>query len=225
MEITWEDRFKGIGAFWKHDGNPKRPYARLTSGKISNGFFNGEIVAKHAKIFGEACEALAAKATVFSLRDSRFEHFVVGPAMGAIKLSGRIAESFDFFAAYAERGEEGLFVFKRTAPGETARVALCEDTITTGGSLRDLRATIKNICPKGDVALEILALCNRSKNASAYGDEATIPGHRIIALVNRNDMPIWEEGNNPFTPDGRELVPPVRPKGIDNWFALTRMYD
>ena len=40
----WAKRFTDQGALWMHDGNEKRPHALLTSGKHSNGFFNGEVI-------------------------------------------------------------------------------------------------------------------------------------------------------------------------------------
>ncbi|HVW82445.1 MAG TPA: hypothetical protein VHC68_00650 [Candidatus Paceibacterota bacterium] len=117
LGTDWEREFERIGAIWRHDGNLLRPNALLTSGRISKQVFNGEIVQKHSRLFGEACASLAAIVRgSFLPRDDKRPHYCVGPAMGAIRLSGRLAEGLDCFAAYAEKSPDGSFVFRRTIP-------------------------------------------------------------------------------------------------------------
>ena len=53
-EIAWEEAFNQAGAFWIHDHNPRRPYARLSSGLISNGFFNGDRVVRKPGLMSRA---------------------------------------------------------------------------------------------------------------------------------------------------------------------------
>ena len=97
---------------------------------------------------------------------------------------------------------------------------IADDTVTTGHTLEKLDQAVYRASLQPDseqVFLPIvLALCNRS-GCESWQDS------RIIALVEK-PMPTWLEGENPFTLDGQELVPPVeRPK--ENWDVLTRAYD
>lgn len=210
--MDWEKRFSDIGAFWFHDGNPKRPYARLTSGRISNGFFNGGIVCEHAKLYGKACEELAAHFLVAP------HTCVIGPAMGAIALSYRIAEALDCRFAYAEWEDEkkkDRLIFKRFGLKPNMTFVVVEDTITTGGTVERLVSAAREASPGCTILPHLLALCNQSGLAKCADIEVT-------ALIDRKLL-TWDEGNNPFTPGGKELVPPLRPKA--NWHDLTRAYD
>lgn len=215
----WKAEFAQVGAFWEHDGNPRRPYALLTSGKISNGFFNGGKVAEHGLLFGRACTALWHTARSPEPRDGYVgitdENLrVVGAEKGGISLSTRIAEAALARAAYAEKVGDAL-VFKRFELSSSELFLLVEDTITTGGTLQKLADAVAEACNAKPVFAEaILAFCNRS-------GKMEIDGLPIVSLISP-DFTTWELGENPFTPDGKELVPPVRPK--ENWDALTRTY-
>ncbi len=48
-------RFKEMGALWKHSGDPRQPHAELTGGKHSDGFFNGGIVMENPALLREMC--------------------------------------------------------------------------------------------------------------------------------------------------------------------------
>ena len=134
--------------------------------------------------------------------------------MGGVSLSTRISEAGMCQSAYAEKVGDFL-QFKRFEFSDDERFLLVEDTITTGGTLHKLRDALKTVCASDPVYVSvILALCNRSGMTHLDG----VP---IFSLVTPN-FKTWEEGNNPFTTDGKELVPPVHPKL--NWHELTRDY-
>ncbi len=210
-EQDWATEFGLAGAYWLHDQNPKRPYALLTSGLISNGFFNGGRVGEDGLLFARACEALWRKAEEQGI--SRLNLRIVGAAMGAISLCSRIAEAGRCRSAYAERHGED-FIFVRPNINKTEGFLLVEDTITTGKTLDLLIAAVREKSPHGAFANMVLALCNRSGNTH-FRD---MP---ILSLISPS-FQTWEQGKNPFTPDGKELVPPVRPK--HNWYDLVRAY-
>ena len=84
-------------------------------------------------------------------------------------------------------------------------VLLCEDVLTTGGSV-DLTSTA--ITNAGGIVLPfILVLVNRSGLTE-------VSGKKIIALIDR-PMPMWAPGNCPLCNMGSEAL---RPK--DNWAKL-----
>ncbi len=212
--MNWEKRFEALGACWVHDGNPNRPYAKLTSGMISNGFFNaGLIMSEHPMVFAEGVEELARRGRVPHTGPLR----LIGAAEGAITLAYQLAVSTDNTYAYARKDEAGSLVFDARFAQyfqTHERFLVCEDTITTGRTIEKLMNAAQVIVPRCSFAPLLLALCNRS------GLER-IGGCTIVALVNR-PMRTWEEGENPFTPDGTERVPPVRPK--THWGELMRGY-
>lgn len=226
-------KFTDLGAFWHHDGNPKRPYARLTSGKISNGFFNGGIVTAQPRLLADVVRTLVLGKWVhdavlisiwdtvltFKNREHPFDVLFVGPAMGGITFASRLAEEMGVGATFAEKvdGQDGRFTFKRLPPQDppTRKVLLTEDTITSGKSVEGVQAAVWREMLETETFPMVVALCNRS-GKSKVGSVL-----RICALIDRH-MPTWDEGANPFTPDGKELVEPVRPK--THWGDLTKSY-
>lgn len=119
IEDYWEERFRGIGALWEHDGNPQRPYALLTTPvpdgrrRMTNKYFNSAVVQEHAKVFGEACVDLAQLGTPYDTSYGlRYTRYIVGAAEGGIALSQRIAEALAMRSAYAVKIGKRL-VFER----------------------------------------------------------------------------------------------------------------
>lgn len=205
-----------MGALWHHDGNPKRPYALLTSGRISNFFFNGSKIIERPELVGKVAELMANMAR-YRLKGER-PYAVVGPPMGAIILAHEVAWNLPparFWFTEQDK-KTGTQVLGRFAPeSRDAMVLVVEDVITTGESARD---TVKAVLDSGrvhGVYTFVLCIVNRS-------GKTTLPDGREIIPLMDFDAQSWERGHNPFT-GGPELVEPVRPK--TNWDALTQAYD
>lgn len=211
-----------FGAFWYHDGNPNRPYVRLRSGLISNGYFNGAQLCERPAILDAMVknlvdELLARYGHAIPVTDR-----VIGPAMGAITFAHSFASRYfwarkkadHIYTSFAEKDGDG-FAFKRSMPRAGERLLLVEDTVTSGGSVLKVRDAARAAAP--DVVIEpfLIAFCNRS------GSD-TLDGMNILSLV-EGDFRTWEEGKNPYTDDGRELVPVVE-NAKNNWDVLTRDY-
>lgn len=218
----WEHEFSECGAYWKHDGNPLRPHARLTSGLISNGFFDaGRVASERPYLLHQASRELLSqfqerhRDEVFRLLSSRNETIrVIGAAYGGIALSTLIAGNGSYKCAFAVKQDNGTLAFSRTTLAHNEHLVMVEDTITTGGTLAKLKDAASAASPQCHFFSTVLALCNRS--GSSHWN-----GHEILSLI-QPDFQIWKEGESPFTPDGQELVPPVRPK--TNWLELTQNY-
>lgn len=224
----WEDWFSDIGAFWLHDQNPKRPYVELTNLKnghrqISNGYFNGAVVQKKSRLFGSACTELAGRLCMVCEPpwDGSQLVYVIAAEKGGAALSVRLGEALDYDSGYAEKQADGKTLrFGRFSFEPDAWFILGEDTITSGDTVGRLREAAKLASPRCNFYPFVLAFCNRSGKTELVFEGMPYP---IIALVNR-PMLTWNLGENPFTPDGQELVPPLK-AGKENWYKLTRHYD
>ncbi len=211
----WIGQYKQKGALWIHDGNMRRPHALLTSGKHSSGFFNSRLVIPDEVLLRDAAADLLA---LFAQQggDVSKVQGVVGPQTGATKLAELISDqvmafnrSECFWASPTKNEQEGAksMVFN----GEDhyllrgSYVLLCEDVLTTGGSV-ELTADAVDSC--GGAAMPfILVLVNRSGLTEAGGK-------KIVALIDR-PMPMWTAEECPLCKEGSEAI---RPK--DNWAAL-----
>lgn len=214
MQEDWMRTFAKLGALWQHDGNAKRPYALLTSGKISDFFFNCSKVIEQPHILERAAIDLISLGREET--ESLLPGAVVGPSHGAVTLAYAIARRLPPARSWFTEMHEGKTALKRfDAATMTEQVLVVEDVITTG------RSTLHTIdaCMRQNTKMRIysfvLCLVNRS------GRHTLPDGRRIRALVTV-DAKNWDRGKNPFSPEGEELVEPVRPK--QGWHALEQKY-
>lgn len=217
-EQEWIEEYQKKGALWIHDENPKRPHALLTSGKHSTGFFNSELIMEDAWLLADACANLLYKLEIEENVQLDTIDRVVGPAMGAItmahELARQIAEGTGrrCLRAYTEKLEDGkTMVFKRTSIGMTESVLLCEDVLTTGGSVSNATAAVA--ANHGYVSPFVLVLVNRSGLKE-------VDGKKIISLIDK-PMPMWAPEACPLCKQGSEAI---KPKAAENWKRLNAEY-
>jgi orotate phosphoribosyltransferase len=227
-QTNWIECYEQKGALWLHGSNFKQPHALLTSGKHASGFFNSEIVMEDARLLDEACDDLCDLFLLMAGLEVHRVTRVVGPAMGAITLAHSLAscltsmrnvKSAPCLRAYTEKKVEEKdgqkitrMVFDRTKiqPGE--KILLCEDVLTTGGSVELTTKAVEEA--GGHVEPFVLVLVNRS-GLNEVG------GKLIVALIDRR-MPMWTPEECPLCKQGSEAI---RPKGAENWARLNAKYD
>lgn len=222
IQEYWIKIYQMLGALWIHDGNPKRPHALLTAGDHSNGFFNSRLVIPSDELMGEAVLDLL---ELFAVNGGDIEmvNGITGPQTGATKLANFISTQITtytrrecFYASPAKSEIEGKksMVFSNEElellPGQT--VLLCEDVITTGGSIELTEMAIFKA--EGIILPYILTLVNRSGLTEVHG-------RKIIALINQ-PMPKWEKEDCPLCQEGSEAIPA---KDTANWARLNAAYE
>jgi orotate phosphoribosyltransferase len=216
----WTAEYKKKGALWIHSGKVKAPHALLASNNHSSGFFNSRLVIADERLLHEAgCDLIER----FLIEGGRLDLFdgVVGPETGATLLAKLISEEVSlrigigrYDASPAKYEQEGIksmvFSDEDRGPVSGSNVLLCEDVLTTGGSI-DL--AVRAVTSLGGTTLPfVLVLVNRS------GLEK-VNGRRVLALIDRH-MPMWSPGDCPLCAQGSESI---RPKG-DNWARLNADY-
>lgn len=217
----WISQYKQKDALWIHDGNPLRPHALLTSGKHSNGFFNSRLVIPDESLL---CDAASDLLELFENQGGNIYKIqgVVGPQTGATKLSELLyqllverTQSVLFWASPSKKECDGKksMIFNDEDRGLLSRhsVLLCEDVLTTGGSV-DLAATA--VSNAGGIVLPFLVvLVNRSGLTE-------VNGKKIVALIDR-PMPMWTPEECPLCKD-KNSSEAIRPK--ENWDRLNASY-
>lgn len=202
-----------------HDGNILRPHALLASGKHSDGFFNSRLVILDEVLLEDAALDLLDN-FVQQDGDVSVVQGVVGPQTGATKLAEFMSQHIAIFsgrkcfsASPAKHEADGVksMVFTQEERGTLYGnvVLLCEDVLTTGGSVE--LAAAAAIAAGATVLPYILVLVNRSGLTE-------VDGKKIIALIDR-PMPMWMPGACPLCAAGSESL---RPK--DNWARLNATY-
>jgi len=224
-QLHWKEHMIKDNSYWWHDQNPLRPYALLTEGDISNMFANctNVLSTHHARVITHDLWTLA--------EDRERPRVFCGSAYGAITLAQELMHAGGAQQAwYTEKDEpppgqpKGTkkMVLKRFAPSPTLNsVVMVEDVITTFGSteasMDAVRAKARAVNHNVAILPYVLCIVNRSGRTN-------ISGFEIIAVIEELAAKRWKQGKNPFTPDGSERVPPMRPKDRESWAALTRPY-
>lgn len=135
---------------------------------------------------------------------------ICGQQEDSTTLASRISEELDCGFVYTTKVGEGsdkkMVLADRFAGifPEGSFMILVEDVSTTTGTSAQSRLALFE---EGfQVSENLLTLVDRTGGSN---------DHRFIVLscFAPDNFPSWLEGENPNTPDGHELVPPVRPKG------------
>lgn len=229
-EEDWIEEYRKKGALWIHDGNPKRPHVRLTKGKHSNGFFNSRFIMSDDVLLYEACKDLMILYARAGYSPNIVDR-IVGPETGGTKvakslaLNINMAHRFPFkksqkqcLSSSTKKGSrDGKEIMVWDAPDPhcgncNERVLLCDDALSTGGSLRLSAMTVSR---SGRIILPaMLVPVNRS-------GKDYIDGRRIISLINEH-MPAWTRKECPLCKMGSEVLFP--PKDPENWERLNAEY-
>ena len=227
----WIKEYEKRQAFWVHDGNVRRPHVCLRSGKHSNGFFNSRpVIAEDDLLKMAACDLCE----LFQIRG--YDHLaieaIVGPQTGATKLAKLLADDFSalikrsialthqvvFSASPAKyEGADGVItmIFQEKdlilLPEKSA--LLCEDVISTGGSIGRTVTALENC--GGKVLPYVLTLVNRSGLKE-------IDGRKIVALIDQ-PMEMWDPDDCPLCKQGSEVIIDDV-KDPKNWARLNAKY-
>ncbi len=110
----------------------------LTSGKHSNVYFQCAKVLQYPDYTEQICELIAKQ-----FESYEFET-VIAPAMGGIIVGYEIARQLNKRFIFAEREDKNLTLRRGFSLHENEKVLVCEDVITTGGSVYEVINIVKN---------------------------------------------------------------------------------
>ncbi len=207
----WLTEYEKAGAIWRYDGDPKKPHALLTSGLHSTGFFNSIKITEVPFLLNEAAEELV-ELLIESGCDLMSFDVVAGPETGATKMAEFVAFQIGmhrhrichFISPIKEDGAMRLGA-RDKATVKDKRVILCDDTLTTGSSVRFAEDCIRDA--EGTVIEgHILTIANRT------GSD-TLNGRRVTALITQ-PFPTWTAAECPHCAAGSVAL---KPKQGANW--------
>ena len=166
----------------------------LTSGLHSPHYVEKFNVLQHPAYTQQLCEAMAEK-----FRDSQIDT-VVGPMTGGILLAHEVGKALGTRAIFTER-VDGRMTFRRGFTLEQGeRVLIVEDIVTTGGSIKEVIAAVKEL---GAIPVAVSMLVDRSGGKVSFGDvPSTALLHMQVETYNPDDCPLCRQGI-PMTKRGR----------------------
>jgi len=166
----------------------------LTSGLHSPHYVEKFNVLQHPAYTQQLCEAMAEK-----FKDSQIDT-VVGPMTGGILLAHEVGKALGTRAIFTER-VDGRMTFRRGFTLEQGeRVLIVEDIVTTGGSIKEVIAAVKEL---GAIPVAVSMLVDRSGGKVSFGDvPSTALLHMQVETYNPDDCPLCRQGI-PMTKRGR----------------------
>jgi orotate phosphoribosyltransferase len=165
---------------------------QLTSGLHSDRYVQCARVLQYPRNAERLCADIASE-----FRSQRID-VVMAPAIGGIVVGQEVGRQLGVRTMFAERTEQAMQLRRgfEIAPGE--RVLVCEDVVTTGGSVREV---IDIVAAAGGVAAGVAYIVDRSKGAVRF------PVSRQVSLLSM-DVVAFTPEECPLCAQG---VPVVKP--------------
>lgn len=166
----------------------------LTSGRHSDRYMQCAKLFVYPDKAEKICAALAEKLKGFGIE------LVAAPAIGGIIMGYEMARQLKVPNVFLER-QDGVMTLRRgftVEPG--TKVAVVEDVVTTGGSVREVVEVLKNL---GAEVVAVASVVDRSAGKVDFG----LPYVSLLSM----DITSYEPENCPLCKEGKtELVKPGR---------------
>jgi len=178
------DVFKRSGALL--DG-----HFRLTSGLHSSGYLQCALVLQHPQHAEALGRALGERTR--ALRPT----LVLSPALGGIVIGQEVGRALGIRAIFAERQDGSLILRRGFIIGESDRVLVVEDVLTTGGSTRE---TMQVAAASGGQVVGTASIVDRSAGKVRFD----VPFATLLDV----DLPTYEPDKCPLCARGLPVVKP-----------------
>lgn len=168
----------------------------LTSGKHSDKYFQCAKVLQYPKRMEVVCAPLAEH-----FRSAKVDK-VISPAMGGILVGQEVARQLDKPAIFAERENGRLCLRRGFSLSKGERVLVCEDVVTTGGSVMEVLNIVKSY---GAVAVGVAMIVDRSGGNVDFGISSKSALCLSVKTYEAEDCPLCAEGSKPYKPGSRKI--------------------
>ncbi len=168
---------------------------QLSSGRHSNRYLQSALVMQYPAIAEKLGRELASK-----FEDTQVD-VVVGPAMGGITVAYEVGRALGVRALFTER-ENGKMTLRRGFKiNKGEKVLVCEDVVTTGGSVREVIAFLESA---GAEIVGVGYIVDRSNGKVDFG----YPGKSLLSLevvsYAPEDCPLCKTGSPAVKPGSRK---------------------
>jgi orotate phosphoribosyltransferase len=164
---------------------------RLSSGLHSNGYLQCALVLQQP-----ATAELLGRAIAERTRDLR-PTVVLSPALGGVVIGHEVGRALGVRAIFAERQDGVLTLRRGFMLGETDRVLVIEDVLTTGGSTKE---TMQVAAAAGAQVVGAASIVDRSGGAAAFD----VPFAALLGI----DLPTYQPDACPLCAKGLPVVKP-----------------
>jgi len=165
----------------------------LSSGRHSARYLQSALVLMHPQRAAVLAELLAAKV------NSDAVDFVVSPALGGLIIGHEVARALGKPFLFTERKEGAMSLRRGFSVPKGARILVVEDVITTGGSVRECMAVMRE---HGGAPFMVLAVVDRAPQMT---DRFDVPYATALTL----NVETYAAADCPLCRDGK--LPAIKP--------------
>jgi len=198
---------KESGCLWTWETS-HRHIAQLASGRLSNYYVDCSPIFANVQLQDACAEALVYLSRLDEIISDN--NWIIAASYGATGLAQSLARIPGFKAAYME--PDSSLGLKRFELGENAKVWLCDDVVTTCGTLFRAKEAILERFPDAEIQIPVVSYVDRRELGRLPKDKQDL---RVVALmqpkarswINQQSLPVHMEKCIPLTPHGnwREL--------------------
>ena len=181
---------------FKETGVMLEGHFQLTSGRHSDHYMQCAQLFQYPDYSRLLCQELAD-----AFKDQKID-LVAGPAVGGIIIAYQTAACLGVRNIFAER-QDGKMTFRRgfqVKPGEN--VLVCEDVVTTGGSVREVIGLLRDA---GANVVGVGSIVDRSNGKVDFG----VPFKAVLSMEvvswEPQDCPLCKQGSVAYKPGSRSL--------------------
>ncbi len=168
----------------------------LTSGRHSDVYFQCAKVLQYPEYIEELCSNIA---------DEFCEHkidTVIAPAIGGLVVGQEVARQLNKRFIFAEREDKKLTLRRGFSINEGEKVLVCEDVVTTGGSVFEVIDIVKN--NNAEVA-GVGFIVDRSNGKVDFGSKQLSTVKLDVKSYLPEDCPLCEKGIELIKPGSRKI--------------------
>ena len=168
----------------------------LTSGRHSNQYFQCAKVLQYTDHTSTICEIIA---NYFQDHDI---DTVISPAIGGIVVGQEVARQLGARFIFAERENKDLTLRRGFEIAEGEKVLVCEDVVTTGGSVFEVINIVKN---GGAELVGVGMIVDRSNGKVDFGVPQISTLQMEVVSYTPEECPMCKEGTPAVKPGSRKI--------------------
>ena len=170
----------------------------LTSGRHSNQYFQCAIVLQYPEYNEIICGKIADY-----FRETEID-VVISPAIGGIIVGQEVARLLGKKSIFAEREDKTLTLRRGFSIEEGKKYLVCEDVVTTGGSVFEVIEIVKN---NGGIVAGVGYIVDRSNNKVQFGVPQFSTLQLEVVSFNPDECPLCKQNIPAIKPGSRKVKP------------------
>lgn len=169
----------------------------LTSGRHSNQYFQCAKILQYPKYTSQVCSILSEFFKSYQINT------VIAPAMGGILVGYEVARQLDKKTIFTERENNIMTLRRGFTISENEKVLVCEDVVTTGGSVFEVIEIVKK---SGGEVVGVASIVDRSNGKVDFGFPYKSSLKLDVVSYSAEECPICKENRLPLVKPGSRKV-------------------